>query len=295
MRRLSDSLARAFAQLPGDVRYRRLAVLPFSEVGDQASKRQVGKIVAAELATDLRRDHNLLLVERARLSELLGELKLQQSGLLEGKGAAELGKLADAQALVIGSASDLGDHYLVNARVVATENGELLGAESASVNAAGMVALATDAVVLRSRKDAVFRALLLPGFGQIYNRQPVKGYVVMGTEASLLVGALIFHLSGNRAYDQYSSRSSAGQLGGDPTGEAQRLYDTSVMRYRWRNGLLIGAAGLYVAQIFDAYLSGVDGEELLSGGLAAAPPPSGPGRRVALQLGDRELLASLRF
>jgi TolB-like protein len=269
MRRLSDSLARGFARLPGDARYRRLAVMPFSNVGESAQKQQIGTVVAAELATDLRRDHNLLLIERQKLTEVMGELRLQQSGAVDPASAAQIGKIADAQALVIGSASDLGDRYLVNVRVVATETGETLAADSTSVQAAGMVALASDAVVLRSRKDAVFRSLLIPGWGQIYNRQQAKGFVILGAELALIGSGVAFHIAGDNAYNRYTSATSAGQLGTDPSGQAQRLYDTAVTRYRLRNGLLIGAAGLWMLNILDAYLSGVDGDAMLSGGMAS--------------------------
>ncbi len=294
MRRLSDGLAEGFSRLPGSARYRRLAVLPFTEVGEEAKKRQVGLIVAAEVATDLRRDHNLLLVERQKLVDVMGELRLQQSGAVDPSQAGEIGKLADAQALVIGSASHLGDRYLVNARVVATETGETLAAESASVTAAGMVALASDAVVLRSRKDAVFRSLLIPGWGQIYNRESVKGFAVMGAEAALFGGALAAHLAGQSAYNDYTSKTSAGQLGGDPTGEAQALYDKAVSRYQLRNTLLIAGGALWVLNLVDAYFSGVDGDALLSSGVAEAEPPAS-GRRLAVSTDGRSVYAALRF
>ncbi len=280
MRRLADGLASGFNRLPGNARYRRLAVLPFTELGEEAQKHRIGLIVSAEVATDLQRDHNLLLVERQKLTEVMGELRLQNSGAVDSARAAEIGKLSDAQALVIGTTSGVGDRYLVNARIVATESGETLAAESASISAAGMVALASDAVVLRSKKDAAFRSLLIPGWGQMYNRQPVKGGLLLGAEAGLLGASLAFHLLGNRAYDQYTSRTSSASLGPDPTGQAQQLYDTAASRYRVRNGLLIGAAAVWLFAVVDAWVSGVDGERLLGGGVALGAPEPG-GARLA--------------
>jgi len=294
MRRLSDSLAAGFSKLPGNSRYRRLAVVPFTDVGEQAQKRRIGTIVAAEVATDLRRDHNLLLVERQKLTEVMAELRVQQSGAVDSSSAAQIGKIADAQALVIGTASDLGDRYLVDARVVATETGETLAADSASVTSAGMVALASEAVVLRSKKDAVFRSVLIPGWGQIYNRQPVKGFVILGAEVGLFASALAFHLAGEKAYRDYTGKTSAGSLGSDPTAEAQRLYDTAALRFRLRNTMLYVAGGLWLANIVDAYISGVDGDRVLSGGVArAAERPAG--RRVALVTDGTSLIAAVRW
>jgi TolB-like protein len=286
MRRLADGLAVGFEKLPGSSRYRRLAVLPFSDVGDQAEKRKIGTIVTAEVATNLRRDHGLFLVERARLAEVMSEVKLGQSGAVDSASAPEIGKLADAQALVIGTASDLGDRYLIDARIVGAENGETLAAESASVPAAGMVALASDAVVLRSRKDAAFRSLLIPGWGQIYNREPVKGGVILASEVGLFGAAIAFHFLGEKAYSDYTSKTSAGSLGGDPTQTAQSLYDTAHSRYQTRNVLLFVAGGLWLANIFDAYFSGVDGDSLLAGGVA---------QRASFGTDGRSFAARLRF
>jgi TolB-like protein len=281
MRRLADGLALGFAQMPGSARYRRIAVLTFAENGSEAEKRKIGQVVTAELATNLRRDHRFLLVERAKLAEVLGELKLQQMMAPSSAQAGQIGKMADAQALVIGQVSEVGDRFLVNARIVATESGEALAAESASVAVSGMVAFASDAVVLRSRSDAMFRSLLVPGLGQFYNRQPVKGWAFLGTEAALLGGALAFHLSAEDAYSDYEAVQPGS--GTSPTADAERLYDLAASRYRTRDVLLVGAAAVWAVNVVDAWVSGVDGEQLLSGGPArvAFVPARGGGVAVA--------------
>jgi TolB-like protein len=276
MRRLADGLATGFAKMPGSTRYRRLAVLTFSETGAEAQKRKLGQIVTAEIATNLRRDHGFLLVERAKLADVLGELKLQQMIAPSSAQAGEIGKMADAQALVIGQVSEVGDRFLVNGRIVATESGETLAAESASVGAAGMVAFASDAVVLRSRSDALFRSLLLPGLGQFYNRQPAKAWLVIGAEAALIGGAVAYQLSASGAYADYQDVKPA--PGTSPSAEAERLYDLAASRYRTRDVFLVAAGAVWVANAVDAWVSGVDGAQLLSGGpakLAVVPVDRG--------------------
>ncbi|HSN91473.1 MAG TPA: FlgO family outer membrane protein [Anaeromyxobacteraceae bacterium] len=290
IRRLADGLAMGFARMPGSSKYRRLAVLTFQENGEQAARRKLGTIVTAEVATRLQRDHGLLVVERARLGEVLGELKLRQMLSLDPSQAGEIGRMADAQALVIGSVSDAGDRFLVNARIVATQTGETLAAESVSPPAAGMVALESDAVVLRSRSGAVFRSLLVPGFGQFYNRQPAKAWAFIGAEAALLGSALGFHLSARSAYDEYLAL--APPVPGSPSEEATRLYDLAESRTRTRDWLLVGAAAVWAVNVVDAYLSGVDGESLL-GGSASAPRAFQP--TVALRPGGAVAGALLRF
>ena len=270
VRRMADGLAAGFARLPGNARYRRLAVLVFSEVGERAKKRQLGTIVAAEVATVLRRDHGLLLVEREKLGQILGELKLQEMLSIDAAQASRLGQQADAQAVVVGSVAETGDRYLVTTRIVATQSGESLAAESASLPEAALVAVASDAVVLRSRGDAALRSLLVPGLGQHYNRQPVKGWVFTGVAAGLAGGALAYHLAGSSAHSRY-------QKAGNPT-DAARYYTETTDRYRTRDWLLVGLAATWAVNVVDAYLSGVDGRAMLGGGVRRwrRPPPRGP-------------------
>jgi TolB-like protein len=286
MRRLADGLAGGFTRIPGNARYRRLAVLTFTETGAEAQRRKLGQVVTAEVATNLRRDHGLLLVERTKLTEVMGELRLQQMASPTSAQAGQIGKLADAQALVIGQVSEVGDRFLVNGRIVATETGETLAAESAAVAAPGLVAFARDAVVLRSRSDAALRSLLVPGLGQFYNRQPVKGWLFLGGEGALLGTALAFHLSGASAYSDYKKVGPSS--GASPSAEATRRYDQAVSRYRNRDLLLVAAGGLWVANVVDAWVSGVDGDKLLSGG-GGVTASVVPARDGALAL------ATLRF
>jgi TolB-like protein len=294
IRKLADGLATGFGRLPGSGRYRRLAVLTFTEVGERAQKKKLGTIVTAEVATNLRRDHGLLLAERAKLGEVLSDLKLQEMTSPDASQASRIGQMADAQALVLGSVAEAGDRYLVTARIIATQTGEALAAESVSVPEAGMAAIASDAVVLRSRGDAVMRSLLFPGLGQSYNRQPVKAVAFAAAEVVLLGAALGYHLSGNAAWSDY--RAVDGRGGGSPSAEATRLYDLAQSRYTTRNWLLVGGAAVWAAGLVDAWASGVDGQKLLGGGavagadggprarlvVAPAPAPAGDGMGLAL-------------
>ncbi|MBK9519865.1 MAG: hypothetical protein IPO09_21585 [Anaeromyxobacter sp.] len=280
VRRLSDMLSAGLGKLPGAGRYQRLAVLPFVDVGPESTKRELGAVVTAELSTDLRQFHGLLLVERARLGAVLAEVKLGEMGLVDAKDAPRLGKIADAQALVVGSVADAGDRFLVNARIVTTETAETLATASETVSAGSLIAFSADAVVLRSRSDAVFRSLLVPGWGQLYNRQPVKAAVFGAAALGTVGAALAFHLKGAKAERDYLAKVTPGQLGGDPGAEAAALRQQANDAYGVRNGFLWGAAGVWALAAADAYLFGVDGAKAADG-LALAPASQGLGVALA--------------
>lgn len=262
MRRMADALAGGFQKLPGSARYHRLAVLQFEEVGAGAKKGQLGTVVAAELVTNLRRDHGLLVVERARLAQILGDLRLSQMMGAEAK-LPEIGRMAEAQALVVGSVSEAGDRFLVNARIVSVDSAETLTAASEAVPQRSLVALSSEAVVLRTRRDAVFRSLLVPGWGQAYNRQPTKGLVLGGLAVATIGGAVAFHVLGAQAESDYRSKNTAASLGASPTAEAVALRDRAESRYAWRNGFLYATAGVWALNVLDAYWFGVDGDRLV--------------------------------
>ena len=178
--------------------------------------------------------------------------------------ASRIGQMADAQALVVGSVAETGDRYLITARIVSTQTGESLAAESASIPEAALVAVASDAVVLRSRGDAALRSLLVPGMGQFYNRQPAKGWAFAGVALGLAGGAVGFHVAGSSAQSDYEAATN-------PT-DAQKYYDQAESLYRTRDWLLVGLAVTWAVNVLDAYLSGVDGRAML-GGVAIAPAP----------------------
>lgn len=247
LRRLSDRLALGLDGLKGELRYQRVAVLPFQEVGANTQDRQLGLLVAAELTTWLRRDHNLMMVERSQVAALIDEMALGQLGVVDEGTSVEVGRLAGAQGLVIGTVSEAGDKYLVNARVVGAESGKVVVAEEVPLPAADLVALSSEAVVLRTRTGALYRSLLLPGWGQLYNRQPVKAGAIVGAEAATLAAALTFQIRAMRADDRYDRLTN---------GDFESVHDKQVSNRRWRDIFLWAALAVHLVNVADAFLSG---------------------------------------
>jgi curli biogenesis system outer membrane secretion channel CsgG len=65
-----------------------------------------GKVVAGILAAELGKLNNVQIIERSRLEKVLNEQALQQSGLVDTDTALRLGKLAGADAVIIGEMTD---------------------------------------------------------------------------------------------------------------------------------------------------------------------------------------------
>ena len=271
LRRLSDELAGSIAAgVPDSIRYVRAAVVDFDESGDGARRRELGKVVAAEVATVLRRDHGIILVERGRLRSIMDEHALAMAGVVDPSTAVELGALLGADLLILGDVSEMGDRYRVNVRAVGTQDAGVVGSAQGSLPAAGLVALSADAVVLRSRSGAVFRSVLIPGWGQFYNRQATKGGILLGLEGAVLGAALGFHLVGQSHEAEYNASTDSAT--------AMRTRELAESRYRARNMLLIGAGGLWLVNVVDAWAFGRPASADWSGtGLVLAPSLQGPG------------------
>jgi TolB-like protein len=248
LRKLADVLAKRLDELPGELRYQHVAVLPFEEIGSTTKDKKLGLLVASELTTLLARDHGLLLVERSQLTKVVDELALGQTGLTDPSKSAEVGKLAGAQDLVVGTVGEAGDRYVVDARVVEAETGKVTAAEQTSLPAADLVALSAEAVVLRSRTDAVYRSLILPGWGQFYNREPIKGAVVLGAEVVALALAGVFQLQASKAQTDYNNL---------PAGSDFASAADKVSTYRGRRNLaLYGVLTIHLVNVLDAFISG---------------------------------------
>lgn len=68
--------------------------------------RNGGRVVAGLLAAELANLENIKVVERGRITKLIDEQVLQQSGAIDSKSAIQIGKLVGADAVVVGDLTD---------------------------------------------------------------------------------------------------------------------------------------------------------------------------------------------
>ncbi|MFZ5475717.1 MAG: CsgG/HfaB family protein [Myxococcota bacterium] len=112
-----------------------LAVMPLAKGAGSAQYEGLGRALAGMLVTDLSALPGVRLVERDQLDALLAELKLKESGYLDPASAQKLGKGVGAQYVVIGSFTVIDPQFVLDARIVAVQSGEIVKA----ANAAGTV------------------------------------------------------------------------------------------------------------------------------------------------------------
>lgn len=106
-----------------------VAVLEFTNASKDAELESLGKGLQSMVTTDLANVQALKVVERERLKDLQGELKLSHSAGFDKATAAKIGKLAGATHLFVGSFTVVGDKMRLDGRLLVVQTGEVVVAE----------------------------------------------------------------------------------------------------------------------------------------------------------------------
>jgi TolB-like protein len=138
-----------------------LAVLPITGKGEAE---RYGDIVTDKMVTQLVNLRRFKVIERTALERILKEQEFQKSFMADEQTAVKAGKVAGADAIVIGTISVVGGATRVNARVIDTETGEAIVAKEEQIESTDLADI---------EKTVEHLAIM------IYNELPiVEGYVV---------------------------------------------------------------------------------------------------------------------
>ncbi len=105
-----------------------IAILPFDNLTNDAQKKWIGYGFSETLCSGLFEFSTLRIVERTRISSIIDEIKLGQSGLIQEESIQEAGKLLGADYMVCGSYQMSENNLRVNCRIIETKTGEILSA-----------------------------------------------------------------------------------------------------------------------------------------------------------------------
>jgi TolB-like protein len=119
-----------------------IAVMPFG-YGDQ-KKSDVGMMVSERLTTRIVKLKKSKVIERQMLENVLKELHLEGTGVVDAATTQEIGKVLGVDAIVTGTVLDLdADRAEINARVIKTDTAEVIASASAEVPATWAAASGT--------------------------------------------------------------------------------------------------------------------------------------------------------
>jgi TolB-like protein len=107
----------------------RVAVMEFTNATRDPEMEALGKGLQSMVTTDLANVQALKVVERERLKDVQGELKLSHGQGFDKDTAAKIGKLAGATHLFVGSFTVVGDKMRLDGRMITVASGDVMLAE----------------------------------------------------------------------------------------------------------------------------------------------------------------------
>jgi len=243
---LADSLHRGFTSLGRNDAFFRVAIPYFEQRTSQGTNPNLGKVMAELLGSNLSRRRPFVLVERNELDNLMREHVLVDMGVMDESTVAEFGQLLGAEGVVQGTVSEVGTNYIVTCRLVDAQSAKVLASAAVAVERAGLIALSSDSVVTRTRAGAAFRSTLLPGWGQLYNGDTLKGTLLTGAGLGSLGAAVALLGRAAKRHSRYQENTRD---------TAHLLEDANRDRDR-ANWALRGYAAAVLLAAVDAWLSG---------------------------------------
>lgn len=260
---LSDSL---LAALSDTMSISRLAVLPFADKteGEQSSR---GTAIAEYLVGRLQGEERFTLVDRAAFQEMIAEIELSQTDLVDESTAVKAGKMLAADAILTGTIGEVFGKSRVSAKIIRTETSEILASASVVAAPAALQGLTKELLGERTQVSATaFRSALLPGWGQFYSHQYTRGGISLAA-CGAMVGYTIYSIVKTHnarverdEWDAYMD-SREWQESGIPWEEARAEYRRLDKDYgeRFDRAVVAGiiTGGVWTLNVVDALIAGV--------------------------------------
>lgn len=222
-----------------------VAVLSFETTEGRTEARDLGEAAAILINQNLISVPNISVVEREKLEDILKEIGLSQTGLTSDE--IEVGNLLNVQFLIAGAVADLGNRFLLAARFINVETGNVLQSASVEIPSNSFLMISSELVMIKKYPiTAAFRSMIFPGWGQFYNDKPRKGSIILGSEllmAASTISSYILYKQSKDAYDRSTQRDVAS----DNYSEMEK--------YAQINWVSLGVmGGIWLYAIYDSYI-----------------------------------------
>ena len=222
-----------------------VAVLSFETTEGRTEARDLGEAAAILINQNLISVPNISVVEREKLEDIIEEIGLSQTGLTSDE--IEVGNLLNVQFLIAGAVADLGNRFLLAARFINVETGNVLQSASVEIPSNSFLMISSELVMIKKYPiTAAFRSMIFPGWGQFYNDKPRKGSIILGSEllmAASTISSYILYKQSKDAYDRSTQRDVAS----DNYSEMEK--------YAQINWVSLGVmGGIWLVAIVDSYI-----------------------------------------
>ena len=243
---------------------RDVALAPFANLSKATELDEYKSAITEWIFTDLANDGRLSLVDRSMMDATLEEMMLADMGVVDADTAAQVGLKVGARNMFIGKltlrglAGDNPDiPMVISTQLIDVETSRVISGWKVSCDkndvyekAEQLARNIVEKIFPMAPGTAAFRSLLVPGWGQLSNERS-SGYAFLGLEAIALGGLVWSQLGVQGAQDDLDAYNQQDIRSG---GRLQELEDDVDSKKSLRNVMLIAAGGVWVTNVFDAWL-----------------------------------------
>ncbi|MBF0432777.1 MAG: hypothetical protein HQK83_15945 [Fibrobacteria bacterium] len=245
-----------------------LAILPFKIEAEDMAK-NAGAVVAEYGINFFQDSKKFKVVDRADFQKILMEQELAASDLAEPDGAVSMGKLLSARIIITGIITTNFGKTVINAKMLKTETGEVLSAASRNIGVAKWDDFTKSILAEKSQASAsLLRSLIVPGWGQYYCGNSVRGTISLLAGLGSLGYAVFATIDAINANTDYKNTDKNVENGIDNDGnkftsepEGQAYLDSFYDTYSKKVDIQIIAwsimGGVWALNMVDASIAGV--------------------------------------
>ena len=157
-------------KIPG----KKLGLLPF------LTKDNIKAFLLSDIYAHYLKESNFSLIDRKNMKKVMEEIKLEMMGITEPKNMEKLGSMSGSDYLLTGAMSTLQDKVVVTVKALDVGTGEAIYSDTFNFQSGEFISLKTVEGYFAEKKypvSAMFRSMLIPGWGQFYNDAPVRGVI----------------------------------------------------------------------------------------------------------------------
>jgi hypothetical protein len=185
-------------------------------------------------------------VDQKLVLEAIRPLARDAMGRIAVDEAREVALVIGADTLITGTVASDDIGYAVDAGALDIQSGRYLATIQQQFDGEAMREVVDEVRDHRTYRGMVFRSVLMPGWGQVYNGDVGRGIIYNTLFLASLAGAVTYTLLGSQAEAEYDSRLAI---------HRERREDANVFFAR-SNALYISAGVLWLTSLLDILATG---------------------------------------
>ncbi|KLO23494.1 MULTISPECIES: DUF5683 domain-containing protein [unclassified Marinitoga] len=218
-----------------------IGILPFEADSEETS------VLLSDIYAYYLKINNIPIVDRKELQKIIEEIKLSMTGIVNEKNSSKIGELSGADLLLTGNMNKLGDVYFITVKLIDVASSETLFIDTLNFEDKEFITIKRVEEYFAERKypsTALFRSALVPGWGQFYNDQPIKGsFFFISTLGG--IGTSYYYFS---EYQKYINTTSEGE----EMVKDQEKATNNFRNFTWVVGITFS---IWIINIIDAYMN----------------------------------------